>query len=103
MPTGIYTIPEASFVGETEETLIERKIPYIVGRCRYSDIPRGEIIADDVGFLKLLYHRDDRRLLGVHVMGEQATEVVHLGLLGDDDECYGGSFQPNLLQLSNAR
>ena len=81
LPTGIYTIPEASFVGETEETLIERKIPYIVGRCRYSDIPRGEIIGDDVGFLKLLYHRDDRRLLGVHVMGEQATEVVHLGLL----------------------
>ncbi len=81
LPTGIYTIPEASFVGATEESLIEKKIPYIVGRCRYSDIPRGEIIGDHVGFLKLLFHRDDMRLLGVHVMGEQATEIVHLGLL----------------------
>ncbi|MCC6507997.1 MAG: Si-specific NAD(P)(+) transhydrogenase [Pirellulaceae bacterium] len=81
LPTGIYTIPEASFVGDTEETLTARQVPYIVGRCRYSDIPRGDIIGDHLGFLKLLYHRDDMRLLGVHVMGEQATEVVHLGLL----------------------
>ena len=81
LPTGIYTIPETSFVGDTEEMLVEKKIPYIVGRCRYSDIPRGDIIGDSVGFLKLLFHQDDMRLLGVHVMGEQATEVVHLGLL----------------------
>ncbi len=81
LPTGIYTIPEASFVGETEESLTEKMIPYTVGRCRYSDIPRGEIIGDNVGFLKLLFHQADMRLLGVHVMGEQATEVVHLGLL----------------------
>jgi NAD(P) transhydrogenase len=81
LPTGIYTIPEASFVGDTEESLIEKQIPYIVGRCKYSEIPRGDIIGDNVGFLKLLFHRDDMRLLGVHVMGEQATEVVHLGLL----------------------
>lgn len=81
LPTGIYTIPEASFVGDTEESLIEKRIPYVVGRCKYSEIPRGDIIGDNVGFLKLLYHRDDMRLLGVHVMGEQATEVVHLGLL----------------------
>jgi NAD(P) transhydrogenase len=81
LPTGIYTIPEASFVGDTEEMLIEKKVPYIVGRCRYCDIPRGDIIGDNVGFLKLLFHEQDMRLLGVHVMGEQATEVVHLGLL----------------------
>ncbi len=81
LPTGIYTIPEVSFVGDTEESLIKSRIPYLVGRCRYSDIPRGNIIGDHVGFLKLLFHRDDMRLLGVHVMGEQATEVVHLGLL----------------------
>ena len=81
LPTGIYTIPEASFVGETEESLFEKRIPYVVGRCKYSEIPRGDIIGDHVGFLKLLFHRDDMRLLGVHVMGEQATEVVHLGLL----------------------
>ena len=81
LPTGIYTIPEASFVGDTQESLIEKQIPYVVGRCKYSEIPRGDIIGDNVGFLKLLFHRDDMRLLGVHVMGEQATEVVHLGLL----------------------
>ena len=61
--------------------LIEKKVPYIVGRCRYGDIPCGDIIGDNVGFLKLLFHEQDMRLLGVHVMGEQATEVVHLGLL----------------------
>ena len=81
VPTGIYTIPEASFIGDTEESLVARNIPYIVGRCRYSEIPRGDIIGDHVGFLKLLFHADDMRILGVHVMGEQATEVVHLGLL----------------------
>lgn len=81
LPTGIYTIPEASYVGDTEESLIARNIPYIVGRCRYSEIPRGDIIGDHLGFLKLLFHRDNMRILGVHVMGEQATEVVHLGLL----------------------
>lgn len=81
LPTGVYTIPEASFVGETEEALVEKGTPYLVGRCRYSDIPRGAIIGDHVGFLKLLIHRDSKKLLGVHVMGEQATEVIHLGLI----------------------
>jgi NAD(P) transhydrogenase len=81
LPTGIYTIPEASFVGDTEESLIEKEIPYLVGRCRYADIPRGDIIGDHLGFLKLLFHQEDMRLLGAHVMGEQATEVIHLGLL----------------------
>lgn len=81
LPTGIYTIPEASMVGETEASLKEKQIPYLVGRARYSDIPRGDIIGDNVGFLKLLFHRDDLRLLGVHVMGEHATEVVHIGLI----------------------
>lgn len=81
LPTGIYTIPEASCVGETEASLVEKGIPYLVGRARYRDIPRGEIIGDQVGFLKLLFHRDDQRLLGVHIVGEQATEVIHIGLL----------------------
>lgn len=81
LPTGIYTIPEASCVGDTEAALVEKGIPYIAGRARYGDIPRGDIIGDNVGFLKLLFHRDDLRLLGVHVMGEQATEVVHIGLV----------------------
>ena len=81
LPTGIYTIPEASCVGDTEAALVEKNIPYLVGRARYADIPRGDIMGDTAGFLKLLFHRDDLRLLGVHVMGEQATEVVHIGLV----------------------
>jgi NAD(P) transhydrogenase len=81
LPTGIYTIPEASCVGETEAALVQRQVPFVVGRARYADLPRGEIIGDSTGFLKLLFHRDDLRLLGVHLMGEQATEVIHIGLV----------------------
>ena len=81
LPVGIYTIPEASAVGETEESLREKGIPYIVGRARYADNPRGQIVGDETGFLKLLFRRDDMRLLGAHVLGEQATEVIHIGLI----------------------
>ena len=81
LPTGIYTIPEVSMVGETEESLKQKGIPYVVGRARYADNPRGRIIGDDTGLLKLLFRQDDMRLLGVHIIGEQATEVVHPGLL----------------------
>ena len=81
LPTGIYTIPEASMVGETEESLNQKGIKYIVGRAKYAHNPRGRIIGDDTGLLKLLFSRDDMRLLGVHIIGEQATEVVHAGLL----------------------
>ena len=81
LPTGIYTIPEASMVGETEESLTRQGVDYVVGRARYADNPRGRIIGDDAGFLKLLFRRDDMRLLGVHVIGEQATELVHIGLI----------------------
>jgi len=81
LPTGIYTIPEASMAGETEESLKEKKIDYLVGRARYADNPRGQIIGDETGFLKLIFRRDDLRLIGVHVVGEQATEVVHIGLM----------------------
>jgi NAD(P) transhydrogenase len=81
VPTGIYTIPEASMAGQTEESLKEKNIPYVVGRARYADNPRGQIIGDETGLLKLIFRPDDMRLLGVHVVGEQATELVHLGLL----------------------
>ena len=81
LPIGIYTIPEASMVGETEESLAKAGVDYIAGRARYADIPRGEIIGDDKGFLKLLFRRNDMRLLGVHICGEHATEVVHIGLM----------------------
>ncbi len=80
-PTGIYTIPEASMVGETEAALKEKNIPYLVGRARYCDTARGHIIGDERGFLKLLFRESDMQLLGVHVMGEHATEMVHIGLI----------------------
>jgi NAD(P) transhydrogenase len=81
LPAGIYTIPEVSTIGQTEESLKQQGVDYIAGRARYADNPRGRIIGDDTGFLKLLFRRDDMRLLGVHVIGEQATEVVHPGLV----------------------
>jgi NAD(P) transhydrogenase len=81
LPTGIYTIPEASMVGETEESLKNKGVDYVAGRARYADNPRGRIVGDDVGFLKLLFRRQDMKLLGAHVVGEQATEVVHIALM----------------------
>jgi len=81
LPTGIYTIPEASMAGETEESLKEKGVQYVVGRARYMDVPRGEIIGDETGFLKLIFRCGDMRLLGIHVVGEQATEIIHIGLV----------------------
>ncbi|MEO6787965.1 MAG: Si-specific NAD(P)(+) transhydrogenase [Chthoniobacteraceae bacterium] len=81
LPTGIYTIPEASMAGETEESLCEKGVDFIAGRARYGNNPRGQITGDETGFLKLLFRREDLRLLGVHVVGELATEVVHIGLI----------------------
>jgi NAD(P) transhydrogenase len=81
LPTGIYTIPEASMAGETEESLKAKGIDFVVGRARYMDNARGQIIGDENGLLKLIFGRDEMRLLGVHVVGEQATELVHIGLL----------------------
>ena len=79
LPSGLYTIPECSMVGETEEALIENKIPYVAGRASYANNARGQIIGDTEGFLKLLYHAENRKLLGVHIIGEGATELVHIG------------------------
>src|SRR4029077_13026613 len=80
LPYGIYTIPECSVAGETEESLQKQNIPYVAGRARYENNPRGQIIGDRDGFLKLLFREEDMRLLGVSVMGEQATELIHVGL-----------------------
>lgn len=66
--------------GETEEGLTEKKIDYVAGRARYDANGRGQIIDDSDGFLKLLFATEDMRLLGVHVIGEQASELVHVGL-----------------------
>jgi NAD(P) transhydrogenase len=81
LPTGIYTIPEASMAGATEESLKEKGVPFVAGRARYDQNARGRIVGDESGFLKLLFGRDDMRLLGVHVLGEHATELVHIGLM----------------------
>jgi len=80
LPYGIYTIPECSMAGETEESLQKADIPYVVGRARYDANARGQIIGDEEGFIKLLFHLDDMKLLGVHVIGEAASELVHVGL-----------------------
>ncbi len=92
LPTGIYTIPEVSMVGETEESLKEKKIDYVVGSATYDQNARGEIIGDHTGFLKLLFRKSDRKLIGVHVIGEHATELVHVGLvamhMGADTEVF---------------
>jgi NAD(P) transhydrogenase len=80
LPYGIYTIPEVSMAGETEESLAAKKIPYVAGKATYASNARGKIIGDSSGFLKLLFHEDDLKLLGVHMIGEQATEVIHVGL-----------------------
>ena len=80
-PNGIYTIPEVSTVGATEEGLRERGVDYVVGRAEYAGNARGAIIGDRNGFLKLLFRRRDMKLLGAHMIGEQATELVHIGLM----------------------
>jgi len=81
LPAGIYTIPEVGTIGATEESLRASGVEYIVGRWRAGDTPRGRILGDDHGMLKLLFRRSDMRLLGVHVIGEQATETVHVGMI----------------------
>jgi NAD(P) transhydrogenase len=78
-PIGIYTIPEISYCGQTEDSLTSSSVPYEVGISRYRELARGQIIGDSYGMLKLLVSTDSRRLLGVHVFGSQATELVHLG------------------------
>jgi NAD(P) transhydrogenase len=78
-PFGIYAIPEISMVGPTEHELTQKRVPYETGVARYREIARGQILGDDSGFFKMLFHRDDRRLLAVHCMGSGATELVHVG------------------------
>ena len=81
LPTGIYTIPEVSTVGETEESLKTKGIDYVVGRAGYDQNARGQIIGDRTGFLKLLFNSSDMKVLGVHVIGEHASELLHIGLM----------------------
>ena len=78
-PIGIYTIPEISFVGQSEDALTEARVPFEVGIARYRELARGQIVGDSYGMLKLLVSPQDHRLLGVHVFGSGATELVHIG------------------------
>ncbi len=78
-PYGIYTIPEISSVGAQESELQEKNIPFVVGRAKYSELARGQILGDDHGLLKLLVSKGDRKILGVHILGTGATELVHIG------------------------
>ncbi|HMV51106.1 MAG TPA: FAD-dependent oxidoreductase, partial [Blastocatellia bacterium] len=78
-PYGIYTVPEISFVGKTEEQLTDEDVPYEVGIAYYREIARGQIRGDTTGRLKLIFHRETRDLLGVHIIGEGASELLHIG------------------------
>jgi len=78
-PIGIFAIPEISMVGAPEHTLTKQKIPYETGVARYREIARGQILGDDSGLFKMLFHREDHRLLGVHAIGTGATELIHIG------------------------
>jgi NAD(P) transhydrogenase len=78
-PYGIFTIPEISMVGKTEEELTEAGVPYEVGKARYREIARGQIVGDSTGLLKIVFRADTRELLGVHIIGEGSSELVHIG------------------------
>lgn len=78
-PYGIYTIPEISFIGKTEEQLTEEDVPYEVGVAFYRESARGQIRGDTTGRLKIIFHRETRELLGVHIIGDGAAELLHIG------------------------
>nr|HEV7952692.1 Si-specific NAD(P)(+) transhydrogenase [Candidatus Acidoferrales bacterium] len=79
LPYGIYTIPEISMVGETELALTQAKIPFEVGIAKYEELAKAQIVGDQTGMLKILFHPDTKKILGVHAIGESATEIIHIG------------------------
>ncbi len=89
-PYGIYTIPEISMVGQTEEKLTAAKIPYEVGISKYAELAKSMMLGDETGMLKLLFNRNTRKLLGVHAIGQRATEIIHIG---QAVLAYGGSIE----------
>jgi NAD(P) transhydrogenase len=78
-PYGIYSVPEISMVGKTEQTLTEEGTPYEAGVALYKEIARGQLLGDEIGMLKLLIHQENRKILGVHAIGTGATELIHVG------------------------
>jgi NAD(P) transhydrogenase len=89
-PYGIYTIPEISVVGQTEEILTANRVPYEVGVAKYSELAKSMMLGDKMGMLKLLFDRQTRKLLGVHALGQRATEIIHIG---QAVLYYGGSIE----------
>ncbi|WP_337161478.1 Si-specific NAD(P)(+) transhydrogenase [Vibrio alginolyticus] len=79
IPTGIYTIPEISSVGKTEQELTATKVPYEVGRSSFKHLARAQIAGKDIGSLKILFHRETKEILGIHCFGERAAEIIHIG------------------------
>jgi NAD(P) transhydrogenase len=79
IPTGIYTIPEISSVGKTEQQLTADKVPYEVGRSQFKHLARAQIAGTEVGSLKILFHRETKEILGIHCFGERAAEIIHIG------------------------
>lgn len=79
LPYGIYAIPEISMVGKTEQELTDEKVPYEIGSARYDEIAKGQILGEKAGFLKILFDPDSLKILGVHIIGEQAAELIHIG------------------------
>ena len=78
-PYGIYSVPEISTIGMTEEQVRERSIPYECGVARFRETSRGHIMGLSTGFMKMIFSLETRRLLGVHIVGEGATELIHIG------------------------
>jgi NAD(P) transhydrogenase len=89
-PYGIYTIPEISMVGQTEEKLTAERVPYEVGVAKYAELAKSMMLGDETGMLKLLFDRNTHKLLGVHALGQRATEIIHIG---QAVLSYGGSIE----------
>jgi NAD(P) transhydrogenase len=89
-PYGIYTIPEISTVGQTEEKLTAARVPYEVGISKFNELAKSMMLGDETGMLKLLFDRHTRKLLGVHILGQRATEIVHIG---QAVMAYGGTIE----------
>ena len=79
VPTGIYTIPEISSLGKTEQELTAEKVPYEIGQAFFKSMARAQISGEPVGMLKILFNRDTLEVLGIHCFGDQASEIVHIG------------------------
>src|SRR5262249_25255267 len=79
IPYGVYTIPEISMVGYTEEQLTRDKTPYEVGLARYAELAKGQMLGDEQGLLKILFDPTSLKVLGVHAIGERAAEIIHIG------------------------